>query len=477
MRNLCLAASLTLSLLAPAWARPATPPSLVGKRISQDFVKADLVYVVKTLARMMGRNVYIGPGAEGEVTLSLRSVSPEAALAEVLKTQDHEIAYRFLGASSLVVASPEKVDQIGKDMFLCRPWRKPQGSDIRREILLERAPAAKVIGALQMQFKDLEFIPHPTRNGFYAVGSRKDILAAVVLIPELDVSQQEDSSETIQDFVQVKYGDLAELKSLIETLVPDVRFDFDESQSTLILEGTPLAVEQAKELLDQLDRPLDQVVLECKMVGLTAAGQSNLGLEWDPQAWSGEEIQGLRVVSGESTGEAGPVPLKFGRFARTNVVPFPMFRSDASTLASPRIALQGGVAGEIHIGDKFPLVYFDYRVGAFEIAYQDLGLKLTTTCTLRPDNRVTCDLQGEFTILRELLAQQYPARRTVKFHREMTLDDGQTLIIGGLATPEQLTQALEAVPLLADLPIQGNLFRSSGSGNEIYLMITPNIMR
>lgn len=442
-------------------------------RVTHDFVNADLTEVVRFLGQAMGRTVYLGPGIEGKCTVSLRSVPPLAALHALLATDFPDVGYKQLGKDGLIVAVLDC-----RMINLTPPWEAQlRKSYIRREILLERAPAAKVIGALQMQFKHLEFIPHATLNGFYAIGSRKDVLAAVVLIPELDVSQQEDSTETIRDFVQVKYGSLAEVKSLLETLVPNVVITLDNPQSTLIFEGTPLAVEQAKELLDQLDRPLDEVVLECKMVVLTAAGQSNLDLEWDAEAWSGEEIQGLRVVSGESTGEGGPVPLKFGRFARTNVVPFPMFRSDASTLASPRIALQGGVAGEIHIGDKFPLVYFDYRVGAFEIAYQDLGLKLTTTCTLRPDNRVTCDLQGEFTILRELLAQQYPAVRTVKFHREMTLEDGQTVVIGGLAAPEQLTQALEAVPLLADLPIQGHLYRSPGPGKEMYLMITPNIMK
>ena len=79
MSKLCLTASLTRPCSAPPGARPATPRALVGKRISQEFVKADMVYVVKTLGRIMGCKPNIGPQVDGEVTVRLRSVPAEAA--------------------------------------------------------------------------------------------------------------------------------------------------------------------------------------------------------------------------------------------------------------------------------------------------------------------------------------------------------------------------------------------------------------
>ena len=53
------------------------------------------------------------------------------------------------------------------------PKRKPS---VRQEILLETASAEAVLAVLRPAYPEVEFIPHPTMNGFYAVGSRLDII-------------------------------------------------------------------------------------------------------------------------------------------------------------------------------------------------------------------------------------------------------------------------------------------------------------
>jgi len=98
--------------------RPA--PRRVGSRtklVTLDFVNADLVYVVKILAKEMGRNVYIGPGVEGSVTVTLKSVPVDGALALILKMQENDIAYKLLNYNTLVVATPEKIAQIEEDIL------------------------------------------------------------------------------------------------------------------------------------------------------------------------------------------------------------------------------------------------------------------------------------------------------------------------------------------------------------------------
>ena len=245
------------------------------KLVSLDFVNADLVYVIKVLAKEMGRNVYIGPGVEGSVTVTLKSVPVDGALALILKMQENDIAYKLVGYNTLIVAAPEKVNQIEEDILGKQFAPKTPANSVRQEVLLEKAPAAKVIGFLQGQYKNVEFIPHPTMNGFYAVGSRADILSIKNDVPNLD-RVPDVPPPPQREFVQVKYGDLNEVKSLLSTLVPDVQMNVDTRQSTLILEGAPGAIEQAKELMDQLDKPLDQVVIECKVVDLTEADRKSV---------------------------------------------------------------------------------------------------------------------------------------------------------------------------------------------------------
>lgn len=144
--TLCMAALLAVGAanLAPASAdqttsalkrsaprRPAKRPKLV----SMDFVNADLVYVVKMLAREMGRNVYIGPGVEGSVTVSLKAVPVDGAMALILKMQPKDITYKLVGYDTLIVATPDKVGQIEDDIMSLQIRPGVNNNAIRQETL------------------------------------------------------------------------------------------------------------------------------------------------------------------------------------------------------------------------------------------------------------------------------------------------------------------------------------------------------
>ena len=487
------------------------------KLVTLDFVNADLVYVIKILAKEMGRNVYIGPGVEGSVTVTLKSVPVDGALALILKMQENDIAYKLIGYNTLIVAAPEKVNQIEDEILGKNLGPKTRKGSIRQEILLEKAPAAKVIGFLQGQYKDVEFIPHPTMNGFYAVGSRSDILQIKNDVPNLD-RVPDVPPPPQREFVQVKYGDLNEVKSLLATLVPDVQMNVDTRQSTLILEGSPGAIEQAKELLDQLDRPLDQVVIECKVVDLTEAGRKNIGVLWTsatgaagatnitfaesyralvgtplaggaitqfgPFEAVGNAAAGIGAFQGGSLIGASAFPLPIGTFARSGLtlqanLNFLVTQNEAKVLASPRVASQSGTEAQIHIGDKFPIVYFDPRAGQFQVNYVDIGIKLDVTATVKSDGYVICKILPEVSTLVELVNNQYPRTAVRKITTDARIKDGETLVLGGLIREEDI-QAVQKVPLLGDLPILGALFRNTSftkTRNEVVIMLTPNIMK
>lgn len=173
-----------------------------------------------------------------------------------------------------------------------------------------------------------------------------------------------------------------------------------------------------------------------------------------------------------------PCPLQSGLYFRISPgLAFLVTSSDTRVLASPRVAFENGAEGEIHVGDKFPLVKYNRQSGDFDTAYQDIGLKLMSKCTLGSDGKIRCHVAGKFSLLKELLAEEHPLVQTVFFERDIEMTDGQSLIISGLATPEQFLSAAQNVPLLRDLPIQGALFRNFRPHSQLYLMITPNVMK
>ncbi len=500
-----------VSALRPRRA-PKRAPKPKQRLVTLDFVNADLVYVIKVLAKEMNRNVYVGPTVDGSVTVTLKNVPVEGALNLILKMQENEYDYKVLD-KTIVVAAPEKLAEIPDDILDPGNMREPllPEDTVRQEFLLEKAPSAKVVDFLAGQYDRVKFTPHPTMNGFYAQGSKNDILQIKREVPNLD-RVPEPPPPPLREFLSVKYGDINEVRTLLSTLIPDVQYNVDTRLSLIIAEGSPGAIDQVKELLAELDRPVDQVMIDVKVVDLSENGRKQLGVTWGQQGAPGsitttftEGITGqtirrnnlqndaaLDLASAIATPVAGigitqalqAVPVAISPFARSPLIfdasiQYLVTQGEAKVLASPRVATRSGRDALIHIGDKFPIVYFDPRAGQFQVQYVDIGIKLDVKPEIKADGYVLVDLRPEVSTLVELVNNQYPRTAVRTVNTSMRVKDGDTIIVGGLINEQDL-QSVTKVPLLGDLPIIGTLFRQTTvtkSRNEVVLMLTPSVMR
>lgn len=493
----------TVDALRPRVAPRRTRP--YQKMVSLDFVNADLVYVIKVLAKEMGRNVYVGPGVEGSVTVTLKKVPVEGALALILKMQENEFAYKLVEPNTIVIAPPEKLNSIADDIMQGqRLGPQLPKNPIRQEILLENAQSAKVIGFLETQYKTVKFQPHPTVNGFYVTGSKEDVLQIKREIPNLDkVPPAPPKPE--REFIRVNYGDLAEVKGLLATLVPDVIYNVDQRRNTLILEGSPSAIENVKEMLAEIDKPVDQVMVDVKVVDLSENGRKALGMTWS----SGTGALGtfnttltegtipderFRGVDPAASGRPlfGPIidqglirlGLPVQGFTRTayvisNSLQMLQESGEAKIMATPRVGMISGKPSLIHIGDKFPIVYFDPRAGQFQVQYVDIGIKLDVKADVKGDGNVECEITPEVSTLVSLVNNQYPRTAVRRIQTTMRVKDGETIVVGGLIREED-NETVVKIPLLGDLPIIGAFFRSVNANrnrNEVVVMLTPTVMR
>jgi type II secretory pathway component GspD/PulD (secretin) len=342
-------------------------------------------------------------------------------------------------------------------------------------------------------------------NGFYVYGSKKDVLQIKSEVPNLDrIPEPPAPPERV--FIKVNYGDLSEIKSLLATLVPDVQYNVDTRRQTLILEGAPGAIDQVRDLLTEIDSPAKQVMIDVKVVDLSENGAKSLGMTWGGTAGAGtltttfqeaavgqSVARGTNFLTNQPTVALDPatipgVPtftaLGIQAFARspfliTSSIQFLITEGEAKVLASPRIATLSDKESLIHIGDKFPIVYFDPRAGQFQVQYVDIGIKLDVKPQVKGDGYIICDIRPEVSTLVELVNNQYPRTAVRTVQTLMRVKDGDTVVIGGLVN-EQDIQSVQRVPLLSDLPIIGAMFRSisvTRSRNEVVLMLTPHVMK
>ncbi|MGE0491806.1 MAG: secretin N-terminal domain-containing protein [Vulcanimicrobiota bacterium] len=499
--NMSGAGDAPVSALRPRRA-PKKAPAPKQRLVTLDFVNADLVYVIKVLAKEMNRNVFVGPTVDGSVTVTLKNVPVEGALALILKMQENEYDYKVL-KNTIVVAAPEKLSEIPDDILDDSKVKEPLLPEftIRQEILLEKAPAAKVMEFLEGQYDRVKFTAHPTMNGFYVVGSREDVLQIKREVPNLD-RVPEPPPPPLREFLTVKYGDINEVRTLLSTLVPDVQYNVDTRLNLIIAEGSPGAIDQVKELLAEIDRPLDQVMIDVKVVDITENGRKQLGVSWGASGAPGtvittftEGVTGQRLERNNNAGGAILNPgaltqiqsfaaIGISEFARSPLIleasiQFLVTQGEAKVLASPRVATRSGRDALIHIGDKFPIVYFDPRAGQFQVQYVDIGIKLDVKPEIKADGFVLVDLRPEVSTLVELVNNQYPRTAVRTVNTSMRVKDGDTIIIGGLIQEQDL-QSVTKVPLLGDLPIIGTLFRQTSvtkTRNEVVMMLTPSVMR
>jgi hypothetical protein len=142
----------------------------------------ELTSIVKTLA---GRRIlYLGPGVAGRVSAQVIDTPAEGALMMVLRMQDSDYLYKLIGTDKLVVGVSE-----------CRGWgpvtTMPPGA-VRQEYLINGPPAA-MIASLKEKYPAVLFTPHPTMNGFYAIGQRPEHAAIRSSLVQLEASLSLDS--------------------------------------------------------------------------------------------------------------------------------------------------------------------------------------------------------------------------------------------------------------------------------------------
>lgn len=241
-----LVAWLLLSLAVhaePVKVRKApTPP----KNLTQDFVDADLVEVIKVLGGSMNRNTYVGPTVKGVVNASFVD-TPALEALELILGGYPEFEYRLLdGPNSpvLVVAVPECEPECVPELRVI-----PEGS-VRQAFVLENAPSARMVDFLSGQYPQVLFAPHQTLNGFWATGSDEDLLKITDEVQALD--RPFPPPKRIKRSFRVKHSDLDEARALL-ALVPDVEYSVNTRRRLLVMVGSEGAIDQALELLRALN--------------------------------------------------------------------------------------------------------------------------------------------------------------------------------------------------------------------------------
>ena len=443
---------------------PEDKKEYTGERLTLNFQDIETRAVLQLLADTSGQNIVVSDSVQGNVTLRLQNVPWDQALDIVLKTK---------------------------------------GLDMRRQgnVILV-APAEEIAAREKAE-----------------LAARKDYLELAPLRTE---------------YLQVNYAKAEELATLIskgsgsQSLLSERgSVGIDSRTNTLLVQDTADRLSDIRRLVSTLDIPVKQVLIEARIVIVNDDFTRDLGVRTGFTFLSANGNNGLLSVSGSAQAENTILDSALANLAvtPTNLFPVKVPTGDQSftdrynvnlPVANPagRIALgildsdyivdlelsaaQAEGRGEIVSSPR--LITANQKEASIEqgveIPYQESSssgatttqfkkavLSLKVTPLITPDNRVILDLViNKDSVGQEVASAtggRVPSIDTRKIITSVLVNDGQTVVLGGILETEK-RENTNKVPWLGDIPGLSILFKSSRHVNnkkELLIFVTPKILR
>jgi len=280
------------------------------------------------------------------------------------------------------------------------------------------------------------------------------------------------------DSITTKYVLAPNAKGLLPVFLQD-HVKINQEQNSVILSAPKDVLAKFREDIEQFDVPAAQIMIEVLMVELTDSGAKDLNavLSLSNASDVGTTDSLLGQITYRSVGE---LPKEFSARLKALVE-----TGQARVRANPRIATVSGQKADIFIGrQRFlstPVQVRGQGGGDFQrqVNFIDAGIRLELTPYTGGEGEIIAEVKPEISVFGALdPVTHLPEKSTRRAETVVRVKDGETIIIGGLTQMEERTIRTK-IPLLGDLPIVGQFFRSAivrTSQTELAIFITPHIL-
>lgn len=404
-----------------------------GEKIALDFYDTDIKNVFRILQEISGKNFAIDKNVTGKVTLALQRPVPWDQVLDLVL----------------------KMNQLGM---------------VREGDILRIASLA----TLQQEEK----------------------LRQAQLKAEQDAKKQEEEGEPlVTEYIPVNYSNAKTevLPHLTNILTPNRgKATVDERNNQVIFTDIVEKVKQAKAIVDRIDRVTSQVVIEARVVEANSSFTREIGFDWGTITVEAFKIGGA-LRTGPTTFAANNIPstfktdntigFNFSTLFGTNIsiVDAKLTASEvegkATIISAPKIITLNSKKATIKQGLEVPYLERDSS-GNATVQFKDVDLLLEVTPNISQDKRIVMNIFITKNDVVDPTAPE-PALSTNEAKTEILVEDGDTIVIGGiLKDTKKLTD--QGIPGLRKLPGLGWLFRSERvetSKNELLIFITPRIIQ
>ena len=421
----------------------------VGDRISLNFQDIEVRAVLQLIADFTELNLVASDTVSGRITLRLQNVPWDQALELVLKTKGLDKR------------------QVGNVLMV--------------------APAAEIAERERQQIE------------------------ANKQIAELAPLQSE--------FVRIRYASAAEVVNLFQAgsedggrlISPRGSVIVDSRTNSLIITDTAAKLAEIRDLIELVDIPVRQVMIEARIVIAQTDLTKNLGIEWGG-GYLNNDGDNIFSVSGDTDNvvnlnqsviDGSPASLDYpgallvdlgvasnSGFAvgftsndlfLTAELSALEAAGDGEVVSQPKVITGDKQAANIKSGVEVPYQESSAS-GETTTSFKDAVLELDVTPNITPDDRILLDLQINQDSVGDLVPSGrggfIPSIDTTELTTQVLVGNGETVVLGGVFKTEKLN-SVNKVPFFGDIPYIGAFFRSESTSNtktETLIFITPRIL-
>jgi type IV pilus assembly protein PilQ len=329
------------------------------------------------------------------------------------------------------------------------------------------------------------------------------------------------------DYIQVNYAKATELATLIQgggensLLSERGSVSIDERTNTLLVYDTADRLEDIRELVQILDIPVKQVLIESRIVIVNDDFSRDLGVRMGV-TYVDDNGDGLISVTGSGTGsdtivQSGieninttgtPFPVDVPPISERYNVNLPIdnpagrialaiLDSDylldlelqaaqsegrGEVISTPRVITANQKEALIKQGVEIPYQESSSS-GATTTQFKEAVLSLLVTPQITPDDRIIMDLEVNQDNVGQYVPSAtgglVPSIDTRSVTTQVLVNDGETVVLGGIFETER-RETINKVPILGDIPGVGRLFKSNSDTSnkrELLIFVTPKILR
>ena len=361
----------------------------------------------------------------------------------------------------------------------------------------------------------ITLLPVPSVNALIVFASNQTLLDHVnAWVMELDTANERGTGRNLFSY-EVQHIDAQVLAGTLEKLLSGSvsaiarpagatggatapsqpgKVVVDQSSNTLIFQGFNEDYGQIRSLLQRLDKPSKEALIEVTVAEVTLSDSSQLGVEWlIKQA----QLDGSKIVAGTLGGlSAGSAGFTFRRFDSAGDVKLLLnalaSSNKATILSTPRVVASNGETATIQVGQEVPIITSQQvapTTGANNntsltvpqaVQYRNTGVILTVKPVIHSGDQVSLDISQEVSAAAATTTgvSTSPTFSTRKVQTKLSLKNGSTVLLGGLILNNK-SEGNAGIPFLKDIPGLGQLFRTNTAKNdrtELIILITPYII-